>query len=111
MGKSGIAEYSPAKDQYIKGYVAQVNDDIKAFYVGGAMSNISKGITECWDGWMTQEEIENISELQGIASELDRRLSHILDATWSEGRLTYRGRPGIYTNDDLPAMNLIHRYV
>lgn len=64
----------PMKERYIQAYILRTHDDINAFNIGHAMSNISKGITECWDGWMTKEEIEKISNLQGIASKLDRRL-------------------------------------
>ena len=106
MGKSCIAEYTP-DERYIKAYILRTHDDIEAFNTGHAMSNIRKGITEFWDGWMTEEEIKNISELGSIAAELDRRLSITLSATWDEGDLTYDGY-GVYTLDDIPTR--ISRY-
>ena len=92
----------PMKDRYMQAYILRTHNDIKAFNIGHAMSNIRKGIVEFWDGWMTEGEIEKISKLESVASELDMRLSTTLDATWSEGSLTYNGY-GIYNCDDLPS--------
>lgn len=91
----------PMKDRYMQAYILRTHNDIKAFNIGHAMSNIRKGIVEFWSGWMTDAEIEEISALESAASELDMRLSTTLDATWSEGSLTYNGY-GIYNSDDIP---------
>ncbi|WP_435955004.1 type VI secretion protein ImpA [Dryocola sp. BD626] len=99
----------PMKDRYMQAYILRTHEDIKAFNIGHAMSNIRKGIVEFWNGWMTDEEIEKISALESAASELDMRLSTTLDATWNEGELTYCGVPGIYTLEDIPSQ--IPRYV
>ncbi|MCG0457403.1 type VI secretion protein ImpA [Enterobacter cloacae complex sp. ECC445] len=91
-----------ARERYIEAFILRTHNDIKAFNIGHTMRYISKGITECWDGWMTKEEIEAISELQGIASKLDGRLSTTLDATWDEGDLTYDSER-FFTSDDIPS--------
>jgi type VI secretion system protein VasJ len=106
-GNRVLPNIRPMKERYMKAYILRTHDDIQAFNIGHAMSNISKGITECWDGWMTEEEIERISDLQGIASKLDRRLSVTIRGTWEEGDLTYDGYGnegyGVYNHDDIPA--------
>lgn len=91
-----------ARERYTEAFILRTHDNIQAFNIGHTMSDIHKGITECWDGWMTEEEIQKVSELDGIAAELDRRLSVTLDATWHEGNLTYDGN-GVYTSDNIPS--------
>lgn len=106
-GNRVMPNIRPIKERYMKAYILRTHDNIQAFNIGHAMSYISKGITEFWDGWMTEEEIENISKLGGIASKLDSRLSATLDATWDEGDLTYDGYGdndyGVYNLNDIPA--------
>ncbi|WP_395489229.1 type VI secretion protein ImpA [Cedecea davisae] len=106
-GNRVLPNIRPMKERYIKAYVLRTHDDIQAFNIGHAMSNINKGITECWDGWMEQEEIEKISDLGGIAAILDRRLSATVRGTWDEGDLTYdgygEGGYGVYTSEDIPS--------
>ena len=101
-GNRVLPNIRPARERYIKAYILRTHDDIQAFRIGHAMSNINKGITECWDGWMTKEEIEKISELETIAFRLDLRLSTTISGWWDEGELTYCGIPGIYTLNDIP---------
>lgn len=101
-GNRVLPNIRPMKERYMKAYILRTHDDIQAFNIGHAMSNINKGITECWNGWMTTEEIEKISDIGGIASVLDRRLSATVRGTWDEGNLTYDGE-GVYTLDDIPA--------
>ncbi len=93
----------PMKDRYMQAYILRTHNDIKAFNIGHAMSNIRKGIVEFWDGWMTEEEGLCIANLEYIAANLDDRLSTTLRGSWNEGALTYRGNPGIYTADDIPS--------
>lgn len=106
-GNRVMPNIRPVKEQYVKGYISRINNDIKAFHVGGTMSSITKGITDCWNGWMTEDEIKKISELESIAAELDKRLSVTIRGSWSEGDLTYDGE-GVYTFDEIP--NSIPRY-
>jgi type VI secretion system protein VasJ len=101
-GNRVLPNIRPMKERYMKAYILRTHDDIEAFNIGHAMSNINTGITDCWDGWMTREEIENISELETLAFRLDKRLSTTLDATWDEGNLTYDGE-GVYTLKDIPS--------
>lgn len=91
------------REHFITRTIQRINNDLQAFSMGSAMGYINKGISEFWDGWMTEEEIQRISDLQDVATRLDKRLSTTLDATWTEGSLTYRGRPGIYTDADIPS--------
>jgi len=106
-GNRVLPNIRPMKERYIKAYVLRTHNDIQAFNIGHAMSNIGKGITDCWNGWMTEEEITKISELESIAAELDKRLSITLDATWREGTLTYNDFSLEYKNE-LPSQ--IPRY-
>lgn len=104
-GNRVLPNIRPMKERYIQAYILRTHDDIQAFNIGHAMSNIGKGITECWDGWMTEEEIDTISELGSIATRLDRRLSATVRGTWNEGDLTYNGYGedgyGVYSSDDI----------
>ena len=106
-GNRVLPNIRPMKERYINAYILRTHNNIQAFDIGHAMSNIRKGITEFWDGWMTQDEIETISELGSIAAILDRRLSATLGATWDEGDLTYDGfghdSNGVYTKNDIPS--------
>ena len=76
----------PMKERYMKAYILRTHSDIKAFDVGHAMSSISRGIVEFWNGWMTEYEIEQISALESKASKLDKRLSITLRGAWIEGK-------------------------
>lgn len=102
-GNRVMPNIRPMKERYMQAYILRTHNDIKAFNIGHAMSNIGKGITECWNGWMTRDEIEKISDLENIAWELDSRLTTTVSGWWEEGELTYCGVPGIYTLDDIPA--------
>ena len=99
-GNRVLPNIRPMKERYIKAYILRANDDIQAFNIGNAMSNINKGIVECWNGWMTQEETEKISALETFAFRLDQRLSITIRGSWSEGDLTYDGE-SVYTLDDM----------
>ncbi len=101
-GNRVLPNIRSARERYTEAFILRTHNDIKAFNIGHAMSYIGKGITECWDGWMTEEEIQKISELNSRAAELDRRLSATLDAIWDEGELTYSGK-SIYTDNVIPA--------
>jgi hypothetical protein len=98
----------PLKERYMNAYILRTHDDIKAFNIGHAMSGITKGIVEFWDGWMTDEERQLIGRLKAKASVLDQQLSATISGTWHEGRLTYRGRSGILNDTDIPSQ--IPRY-
>ena len=65
----------PMKERYMKAYILRTHNDIKAFDIGHAMSNINKGIVEFWDGWMTDQEKDKIRHHEYQASELDKNLS------------------------------------
>lgn len=101
-GNRVLPNIRPAKERYIQAHILRTHNDIKAFRIGHTMSNIGKGITECWDGWMTEHERETISDLQMIASDLDSQLTATIVGRWQEGDLTYRGNPRIYTDKDIP---------
>ncbi|EXU74194.1 hypothetical protein [Erwinia mallotivora] len=105
-GNRVMPNIRPMRERYIKACILRTHNDIQAFNIGHAMSNIRKGITEFWDGWMTKEEIGNISELGSIAAELDRQLSATIRGTWDEGDLTYDGCGndgyGVYSRNDIP---------
>lgn len=74
-GNRVMPNIRPARERYIQAYILRTHNDIKAFNIGHAMSNISKGITEYWDGWMTEEEGQLIADRRYPASQLDNKLS------------------------------------
>ena len=92
----------PLRDHFVLRTVERQYGDPKAFKMGAAMAYINKGISDSWDGWMTEEERAKISACFSLASELDDRLSITLQGEWGEGDLTYKGQGGIYKNADLP---------
>ncbi|HCD3310767.1 MULTISPECIES: type VI secretion protein ImpA [Enterobacter cloacae complex] len=106
-GNRVLPNIRSARERYTEVFILRTHNDVKAFNIGHTMSNINKGIAECWGGWMTKEEIETISELGRIASVLGRRLSVTIRGNWDEGDLTYDGYGdegyGIYSYDDIPA--------
>ncbi|WP_312242257.1 type VI secretion protein ImpA [Pantoea sp.] len=102
-GNRVLPNIRSARERYTEAFILRTHNDIKAFNIGHTMSDINKGITECWDGWMTRDEIEKISELRSTATILDRRLSTTISGWWEEGELTYCGVLNIYILDDIPA--------
>ena len=82
-GNRVMPNIRPQRERYIRAYILRTHDDIEAYRIGHAMSNIRKGITEFWDGWMTDEEIKRISDLGSIAGELDRQLSATILGNYS----------------------------
>ncbi|MCW2105576.1 UNVERIFIED_ORG: hypothetical protein M2402_002744 [Rahnella aquatilis] len=84
-----MSNIRPLKERYIKAYILRTHNDVKAFDIGHAMSNINKGIVEFWDGWMTDQEKDKIRHHEYQASELDKNLSITIWGEWEEGRLTY----------------------
>jgi type VI secretion system protein VasJ len=107
-GNRVMPNLRPLKERYMNAYILRAHNDIKAFNIGHAMSGITKGIVEFWNGWMTDEERQLIGRLDAKASVLDQQLSSTISGTWHEGRLTYRGRSGILNDTDIPSQ--IPRY-
>ncbi|WP_312229636.1 type VI secretion protein ImpA [Pseudescherichia sp.] len=89
-GNRVLPNIRSARERYTRAYILRTHNDIEAFRIGHTMSNINKGITECWDGWMTQAEISKISDIESIAFKLDSQLTETISGGWEEGRLTYR---------------------
>ena len=77
------------REHFTKRYIQRSHNNPEAFKMGNAMGYIQKGIVEFWNGWMTEEEILVISQLETIASKLESRLSDSLRGAWEEGDLTY----------------------
>ena len=78
------------RERYIQAYILRTHNDPEAFYkVGHTMSNYSKGISEFWDGWMTEEEKKRIWKADILATELDKKLTMAVSGKWQEGDLTY----------------------
>ncbi|WP_191832463.1 type VI secretion protein ImpA [Pseudomonas fluorescens] len=98
-----------SRDYYIKAYIQRVNNDPSAFKAGFAMRSHRRGIVEFWDGWMTEEEQQCISNTEDVASRLDQQLGATNRGTWDEGHLTYIGQGRVYQVSDLPRR--IPRYV
>lgn len=98
----------PDREYYIKAYVQRVHNDPEAFKAGHAMAFNNRGISEFWDGWMTEEEKKRISLAQDVATRLDMRLGATTSG-WREGCLTYMGQDRQYELAELPRR--IPRYV
>ncbi|HEX8595869.1 MAG TPA: hypothetical protein VF682_21720 [Pseudomonas sp.] len=93
----------PARQRYIEAYVRRTHNDPKAFGgVGNTLSNWNRGMSEFWDGWMTDEERQRIELLRDRATELDKQLGRTAGGEWNEGSLTYRGQGIFYEVSDLP---------
>jgi type VI secretion system protein VasJ len=88
-GNRVLPNIRSARERYIQAYILRTHNDIQAFNIGHTMSDIGKGITECWDGWMTEEEGQLIADRRYPASQLDNKLSITLTGGWLEGDLTY----------------------
>ena len=101
-GSRVLPNIRPQKKAYVTAYIKRVSGDPSAFNVGGAMANNNRGICEFWDGWMTDEELNNIARLCHHATELDFRLA-TTGEDWGEGNLTYLGQGNIYNCSELPS--------
>ena len=92
----------PLRDHFVLRTIERQHNDLKAFKMGTAMAYINKGISDCWDGWMTKEERTKVSACFSAASKPDKQLSITLRGAWDEGHLTYDGKGDLYTDADLP---------
>ncbi|HEX8595870.1 MAG TPA: hypothetical protein VF682_21725 [Pseudomonas sp.] len=101
-GSRVLPNIRPDRDFYIKAYIQRVNNDPLAFRAGCAMSSNNRGISEFWDGWMTEEEKQLITLTGDKASKLDDRLGTTARGTWDEGHLTYVGLGKLYELAELP---------
>ena len=107
-GSRVLPNIRPDRDFYISAYIQRVNNDPLAFKAGNAMDFNNRGIVEFWDGWMNEEEQENIFIAKQNATKLDSRLGATADGGWNEGHLTYNGQNRVYQLHELP--NRIPRY-
>ncbi|WP_248744863.1 hypothetical protein [Pseudomonas sp. MWU12-2037] len=107
-GSRVLPNIRPSRDFYIKAYIQRINNDPLAFKAGCAMSSHNRGISEFWDGWMTEEEQQRISLTGDLATKLDKRLEGTTEG-WDEGHLTYNGQGSLYQVSELPRR--IPRYV
>ncbi|WP_368545050.1 type VI secretion protein ImpA [Enterobacter soli] len=108
-GNRVLPNIRPGKDRYINAYILRTHDDAEAFNIGHAMKNYRKGISEFWNGWMTDQEQARIARAESKADELDQLLSMTISGTWQEGNLTYLGPNSFYQLETLPRR--IPRYV
>ncbi|MFK0088442.1 hypothetical protein ACIQUS_14250 [Pseudomonas sp. NPDC090755] len=109
-GTRVLPNIRPARERYIKAYILRTHNDPSAFGgVGNTLSNWNRGISEFWDGWMTEEEKKRISLAQRVATKLDMRLGATAGGEWDEGELTYIGQGRLYQVSELPRR--IPRYV
>lgn len=101
-GSRVLPNIRPSRDFYIKAYIQRVNNDPLAFRAGRAMNSHNRGISEFWDGWMTEEEKQLIALKRAKASKLDGRLGTTARGTWDEGHLTHDGLGKVYELAELP---------
>jgi hypothetical protein len=101
-GSRVLPNIRPGRERYINAYILRTHNDPQAFNIGHAMKNYRRGISEFWDGWMTDEEQMRIAMAEYRADELDQRLSVTVSGLWQEGKLTYLGPNGLYSLADLP---------
>ncbi|WP_431625450.1 type VI secretion protein ImpA [Enterobacter chuandaensis] len=98
----------PSRTRYINAYILRTHNDPEAFRIGHTMSDFGRGISEFWDGWMTEEEKKRIWKAGILATELDKKLTLTVDGWWQEGDLTYFQNE-LYNLKELPKR--IPRYV
>jgi hypothetical protein len=101
-GNRVLPNIRPARERYINAHILRTHNDPLAFKIGPAMKNYRRGISEFWDGWMTDEEQMRIARAESKADELDQRLSLTVSGLWQEGKLTYLGPNTLYSLADLP---------
>ena len=101
-GSRVLPNIRSGRDFYVKTYIQRVNNDPAAFKAGHVMNSINRGISEFWDGWMTEEEQQLILQAKIRASRLDQQLGATNNGTWDEGHLTYIGQGRVYEVSDLP---------
>ena len=90
------------RDRYTKAYIQRINNDLQAFKAGHSMRSNNLGISEFWDGWMTEEERQLVFKTKTAATKLDHQLGATNSGSWREGLLTYNGQGSIYQVTDLP---------
>ena len=88
-GSRVLPNIRPSRSQYINAYILRTHNDPEAFRIGHTMSDFRRGISEFWDGWMTEEEKERIWKADSLAADLDKKLTMAVSGKWQEGDLTY----------------------
>ena len=101
-GSRVLPSIRPDRESYIRAYIQRVNNDPLAFKAGCAMSFNNRGMNEFWDGWMTEQEKQQIALLRERATKLDDRLGRSTNGVWNEGSLTYRGQGRFFQASELP---------
>ncbi|WP_368540750.1 type VI secretion protein ImpA [Enterobacter soli] len=101
-GSRVLPNIRPSRDRYINAYILRTHNDPEAFRIGHTMSDFRRGISEFWDGWMTDEEKKRIWKIDSLAADLDKKLTLTVSGKWQEGKLTYLGPNSHYTLESLP---------
>ena len=101
-GSRVLPSIRPDRDFYIKAYIQRVNNDFLAFKAGCAMSFNNRGMMEFWNGWMSEQEQQQIELFRERATKLDMRLGNSTNGVWDEGSLTYNGQGSLYQVNELP---------
>lgn len=101
-GNRVLPNIRPSREQYINAYIYRTHNNPQAFRIGHTMNDFRRGISEFWDGWMTDEEQIRIARAESRAYKLDKQLSLTVSGMWQEGYLTYLGPDGLYSYTDLP---------
>ncbi|WP_312625530.1 type VI secretion protein ImpA [Scandinavium sp.] len=101
-GNRVLPNIRTAREQYINAYIYRTHDDPLAFRIGHTMNDFDRGISEFWDGWMTDEEQTRIVKAKSKATRLDQQLSTTVSGMWEEGDLTYLGANYYFRLNELP---------
>ncbi|PLR37637.1 type VI secretion protein ImpA [Chimaeribacter coloradensis] len=100
-GTRVLPNIRPDRERYINAYILRTHNDPAAFNIGHTMKENSRGISEFWNGWMTDEERQCIDQAERRAGYLDQRLTLTVNGDWREGNLTYL-QNRLYKLADLP---------
>ncbi|WP_368545049.1 type VI secretion protein ImpA [Enterobacter soli] len=108
-GSRVLPNIRSAREQYSNAFILRTHNDPTAFKIGHAMKEFSRGISEFWNGWMTDQEQTRIARAESEAYKLDQNMTFTTDDSWEEGDLTYLRGEDFYPSSSLPRR--IPRYV
>lgn len=85
-----LPNYRATLQNLMNTYIERSHGDANVFRGGGGVCGALRGGREYWHGWMDQDELERIGDLESRASRLDINFNRTCEGRWEEGDLSFR---------------------
>nr|WP_294864155.1 hypothetical protein [uncultured Pseudogulbenkiania sp.] len=111
-----LPNFRSTLQKLMNAFIYRSHDDPRAFRIGGGVGyDLHKGAVEYWDGWISQDLLDQIGPCESKASKMDSNIQATNQGLWGEGDLTYLceevHRHGSDLPNRIPAYELDHSVV